>query len=155
MAKERKLTEEEIKKYNRKNRGKITGGTTSKKDGITFTFVDPDEKATKKAKKLEEQEAGLIGYKEPVKKKDGGEVNGKKKKPKGRSNLPPGIAINTGFRKLGKELTPEQKRRSKKVTNVALGAVNPIGTAGARIARRSIDRAAIKGFTRAKQKKNA
>ena len=154
MAKERKLTEEEIKKYNRKNRGKITGGTTSKKDGITFTFVDPDEKATKKAKKLEEQAAGLIGYKEPVKKKDGGEVNGKKKKPKGRSNLPPGIAITTGFREQ-KERTPAQKRRAKKVTNVALGAVNPIGTAGARIARRAIDGAAIKGFTRAKQKKNA
>jgi len=151
MAKERKLTEEEIKKYNRKNRGKITGGTTSKKDGITFMFLDPDEKATKKAKKLEEQAAGLIGYKEPVKKKDGGEVNGKKKKPK--RTLPATTAAMVIPRT--KELTPAQKRRSKKVTNVALGAVNPIGTAGAKIARRSIDGAAVKGFTRAKQKKNA
>jgi len=125
MAEERKLTKEEIKKYNQKNRSKITGGTTSKEKGITFTFVDPDEKATKKAKKLEEQAAGLIGYKEPVKKKDGGEVNGKKKKPSNQTGLE---------RKLP---------------------VNPIGTAGARIASRSIDRAAIKGFTRAKLKKNA
>ena len=141
MAKERKLTEEEIKKYNRKNRGKITGGTTSKKDGITFTFVDPDEKATKKAKKLEEQAAGLIGYKEPVKKKDGGEV--KRKTPKG-------VALTGGSYLNGYE-NPKTKRKVKKVTET----LNPIGTAGARIARRSIDRAAIKGFTRAKQKKNA
>jgi len=152
MAKERKITEEEIKKYNRKNRGKITGGTTSKKDGITFTFVDPDEKATKKAKKLEEQAAGLIGYKEPVKKKDGGEVNGKKKKPKRKLPATTAAMVRPRGLEMGvQSLSPAQKRKVKKITET----LNPIGTAGARIARRSIDRAAIKGFTRAKQKKNA
>jgi len=60
MGKERELTKEEIKKYNRKNRGKITGGTISEKDDITFMFVEPDEKATKKAKKIEKQAVDLL-----------------------------------------------------------------------------------------------
>jgi len=60
MGKERKLTEEEIKKYNRKNKNKITGGTTSTEDGVEFMFVEPDEKATKKAKKLEKQAVDLL-----------------------------------------------------------------------------------------------
>ena len=51
MGKERDLTEQEIKEHNRKNKNKIKGGTTSKKDGIEFTFLEPDEKATKKGKK--------------------------------------------------------------------------------------------------------
>jgi hypothetical protein len=50
MGKERDLTKQEIKEYNRKNKNKIKGGTTSTKDGGTarvYSFVDvSDEEGT-------------------------------------------------------------------------------------------------------------
>jgi hypothetical protein len=60
MGKERDLTKQEIKEYNRKNKNKIKGGTTSTKDGIEFIYVDSDEEATKKAKTVEKQAVDLL-----------------------------------------------------------------------------------------------
>ena len=60
MGKERDLTEQEIKEYNRKNKNKIKGGTTSTKDGVEFIFVDPDEEGTKEAKTVEKQAVDLL-----------------------------------------------------------------------------------------------
>jgi hypothetical protein len=76
MDKERKLTEEEIKKYNLRNKRKISGGTKRDYKGLEFTFLEPDEKATKKAKEIEEDAVGLIGYKERVERSAGGLARG-------------------------------------------------------------------------------
>ena len=78
MSKERELTEKEIKKYNLRNKRKISGGTKSDYKGLEFTFLEPDEKATKKAKEIEKDAVGLIGYKEPVKRNTGGSATNKK-----------------------------------------------------------------------------